>query len=204
MQVSTKDMRSLRQLAESYAEIAHSAVQQERIKWYKQINATKNVRPVVLIDEVPRGEIQDESLTTVCSPEVEWLEAHLRRTLYQWEHFQVDMVVPPVFWIPKVVQSTGIGLSVRDSQIQSETGTYAAAHQYVDQLQTEEDLAKLREPEIIYKREGTEALLQTARSVFDGLMDVKAKGHAFHYSFWDMIACFRGVDNLLMDLAVRP
>lgn len=204
MQISAKDRQVLRRLAGVYSEIAHAPIQQQRLARYKQINALEDVRPVVLIDEVPWGEIRDDALVNVCVPELSWLETRLRRTLYQWKHFQVDLVVPPVFQVHKQVHSTGIGLSVHETQITSDTGTYAASHQYVDQLQTEADLAKLREPEIFYDLEGTEAALNTARTLFDGLMDVKTIGCLLGFNLWDQIATYRGVESLLMDLAVRP
>jgi hypothetical protein len=202
--IGRKDKQVLRLLAQRYGEIAHADVQRQRMERYKLTNALADVRPVVLIDEVPWGEIRDEALVNVCAPGLAWLEARLRRTLYQWEHFQVDLVVPPVFRVQKQVRSTGIGISVQDAQIKGVTGTYAASHQYVDQLQTEADLAKLREPELRYDREATEAALDTARTVFAGIMEVKATGEALQHNLWDRISTYRGVDNLLMDLAVRP
>jgi hypothetical protein len=204
MQIGARDRQTLRQLAERYSDIAHLDIQQQRIERYRKTNAMENVRPVVLIDEVPWGEIKDDALANVCAPGLGWLETQLRRTLYQWEHFQVDMVVPPVFRVPKLIRSTGIGISVQDTQIKGDTGTYASSHQYVDQLKTEADLAKLREPEISYDREDTEAAIDIANAVFDGLMDVKAVGCALHCNLWDQIAAYRGVESLLMDLAMRP
>lgn len=206
MQMSAKDRQTLRRLAERYSEIAHLDIQQERIERYYQTNAMQEVRPVVLIDEVPWGEIRDEALTNICAPELEWLETQLRRTLYQWEHFQVDLVVPPVFRIAKRARwSRGIGLEVQEQQLKSDTGTYAAAHAYTDQLQTEDDLARLHEPEIVYDRAASEEALAVAQKVFAGLMDVELAGTAgLQYNIWDRIATFRGVSNLLLDLALRP
>lgn len=101
MKLATKDRQTLRQLAERYSELAHLDVQKERIERYYWINALEKVRPVVLIDEIPRGEIRDPALTNVCAPELDWLERPLRCALYQWEHFQVDLVIPPAFQIVK-------------------------------------------------------------------------------------------------------
>jgi hypothetical protein len=128
----------------------------------------------------------------------------LRRTLYQWDHFQVDLVIPPAVRVPKHIRSTGIGIEVRDVQIKSDTGTYAAAHGYTDQLQTEADLHKLRLPEVAYDRDGTERAVEQAADVFAGLLPVQPVGVVFQYNIWDRIAVYRGVENLLMDLAVRP
>ena len=206
MRISAGDRRCLRRLAERYAEIAHLDVQQRRLERYAATNAMENVRPVVLIDEVPWGEIRDAALANVCAPELEWLESRLRHTLFQWEHFQVDLVVPPVFRVCRQFRVVkDIGIQVRDSQIKGDTGAYISAHAYADQLQTEDDLARLREPEILYDRASSEAALAAAGEVFAGLMAVELAPCCYlGYNIWDEIAVFRGVENLLMDLAVRP
>jgi hypothetical protein len=206
MQISAKDKETLRRLAGRYSAIAHMDVQKERIERYYRTNALESVRPVVLIDEVPWGEIKDSALTNVCAPELGWIETPLRQTLYQWEHFQVDRVVPPVFQVTKQVRwLRGYGIDVNERQIQGDTGAYIAAHAYTDQLSTEEDLAKLQAPEFVYDPVATEAVFAEAREVFDGLLDVEVVGLGCQWgTIWDDIAMYRGVDNLLLDLADRP
>lgn len=199
------DLRILRPLAERYAEIAQLDVQRERIDRYTRTNDLETVRPVVLIDEVPWGEIDDDALRCRCDDaEFRRIEDHLRRTLYQWDHFQVDLVVPPVYRVAKRSRSTGIGIDVRENLIESETGTYAASHAYVDQLATEEDLAKLELPAISYDHEATVRAEEAAREVFDGLLPIEVQGGWFAYNIWDRISVYRGVDNILIDLAMRP
>ncbi len=205
MAIGANDMRILRDLAGRYSEIAHLDIQRQRLARYAASNDLQRVRPVLLIDEVPWGEIRDAGLTNACTPETQWLEGQLRRTLYQWEHFQVDMVVPPVFQVGKRARwLSGIGIEVQDKQIKGDTGAYICSHEYTDQLQTEADLAKLQAPEIVYDREASERALAMASQLFAGLMEVELTGHSLHYSIWDRISTFRGVDNLLMDLAMRP
>ncbi len=206
MNISAEDRKTLRQLAGRYSEIAHLPVQQERIERYYKTNSLENVRPVVLIDEIPWGEIKDSALVSTCSPDVRWIEGQMRRAIYQWDHFQADMVVSPVFRIGKRTKRLrGIGIQVQDKQIKGDTGAYIASHTYTDQLQSDDDLAKLHEPEIAYDRESTESALSTAREIFDGQMDVAIAGHSgLHYNIWDMIAMFRGVESLLTDLVMRP
>ncbi len=206
MHISTKDRHALRRLAERYSEIAHLDIQRQRIERYYKTNALGKVRPVVLIDEVPWGEIRDEALTPVCTPELAWLEVHLRRVLYQWEHFQVDLVVPPVFRVGKRSRCLqDIGLQVKDQQIKGDTGAYISAHAYADQLRTEDDLAKLHEPVIAYDPAASDQALAVAEEVFAGLLNVELVGSgALQYSIWDRISMFRGVETMLLDLAMRP
>jgi len=206
MQISEKDKKTLRQLAARFSEIAHLPVQQARIERYYKTNALEKVRPVVLINEVPWGEIRDPFLTNTCAPDLHWIESHLRVTLYQWDHFQVDLVVPPVFYVNKrIIWTDNSRVHVQEKQIKGDTGAYIAAHEYSDQLKTEDDLAKLCNPELKYDKAATEEALATAREVFAGLMDVESIGaDGLHSSIWDSIAQYRGVDNLLLDLAERP
>lgn len=205
MLIGARDMGALRRLAGRYSEIAHLDVQRQRLERYRKTNAMEDVRPVVLIDEVPFGEINDESLRNVCAPGLAWLETPLRRTLYQWEHFQADMALPPVFRVNKHIQwRRDIGIQVRDTRIKCDTGTYVSAQAYADQLRNDDDLARLREPELVHDRAASEQALSLAGRVFDGLMEVELAGLTPGYSIWDRIATLRGVENLLADLAERP
>ncbi len=201
---SASDMNTLRTLAGRYSELAALDVQKERLERYAATNSLEQPRPVVLISEVPWGEIRADALVNVCAPELRWLEGGLRRALYQWEHFQVDCVIPPVFRVNRRVRSTGIGIGVQDTQIKGDTGAYISSHEYVDQLQAEADLEKLRVPALSYDAAGTETVLATVREVFDGLMEVELGGVLPQFNIWDRIATLRGVDALLLDLAMRP
>ena len=200
-----KDKNILRELAERYSRIARLDIQKERIERYYRTNSMEPVRPVVLIDEVPWGEIRDFELKNQCKNEdYHGIEGHLRRSLYQWDHFQVDMVISPVYRVRKRIVSSGIGIEVEDRQIKGDTGAYISAHEYIDQLKTEEDLEKLTLPAISYDKQGTERAAEIAEDVFSGLLPVKLTGMVFQYNIWDRIATYRGVDNLLMDLGLRP
>ena len=206
MSLGARDRETLRQLAGRYSEIAHLDVQEERIERYYRTNAMEPVRPVVLIDEVPWGEIRDDALKNVCAPELGWLESHLRSTLYQWEHFQVDRVVPPVFHVHKQARwLRGIGIEEQGQQIKGDTGAYIASHAFTDQLSSEEDLAKLHPPEIVYDPAATETALAFLKDLFAGLLDVEVIGlGGLAFNIWEQVAIYRGVDNLLLDLAERP
>ncbi|MCX7848450.1 MAG: hypothetical protein N2595_10545 [bacterium] len=206
MQLSNKDKQTLRSLAYRYSYIAHLDVQKERLERYYRTNALKPVRPVVLIDEVPWGEIQDPALVNVCDQSLAWLETHLRRVLYQWDHFQVDLLVLPFYPVVKQIRWVkGWGLDIKEHQITSTTGSHICAHAYEDQLRNEDDLSKLHSPEIAYDQESTEAAYAVAQEVFDGLLPVRIVGiGGLSYAMWDHIARYRGVENILTDLYERP
>lgn len=200
-----KDRGILRSLAERYSEIANLDIQKERIERYYKTNSMEEVRPVVLVDEVPWGEIKDDELVC-CSEnkEVRWLEWQLRVSLYKWDHFQADYVIPPVFRVGKRIQSSGIGMEVHEDLMRGNTGTYIVSHRYKDQLDTEEELEKLKIPIITYDKENTEKQAELASDVFSDLLPVEVVGTTFGYSIWDHVYQLRGVEKFFMDFAMRP
>lgn len=200
-----KDRGILRSLAERYSEIANLDIQKERIERYYKTISMEEVRPVVLINEVPWGEIRDDELVCRCgNSELRGLERQLRISLYQWDHFQADYVIPPVFRVGKRIRSSGIGMAVKEDRMAGNTGTYIVSHRYKDQLDTEEDLEKLKIPIITYDKESTEKAAELASDVFSDLLPVEVVGTTFGYSIWDHVYQLRGVEKFFMDFATRP
>jgi len=204
MNLSANDLNTLRTLAGEYAAIAHQDVMAERMDRYYRLNDLEQVRPILLINEVPWTEIRDDFLECICAPELRGLESRLRTTIYQHRHFPVDHIVPSTFRVGKRSRNSGIGLEIKEEQLKSTTGSDIRSHAYQDQLSTEADLAKLHVPEITFDRDATEQSLGIAKQVFDGLMDVKLVGTYPSYNIWDVVARFRGVEAILMDLAIEP
>ena len=95
-----EDLKILRNLGKKYAEIASLPVQDERINMWKILNDLKKVKPLIWINEVCWNEmdINDELKINTSSIFCQRIETELRRTLYQWEHIQGDMVVEPIIY----------------------------------------------------------------------------------------------------------
>ena len=78
-----KDREIVRELARQVMEIASLPVQDEKRAMWTKLNRLEEVRPMVWINEIPWGEIQNEELR--CQTEDEFcrgVESHLRTTLY--------------------------------------------------------------------------------------------------------------------------
>ena len=108
----------------------------------------KQIRPVVLIDELPWSEMNiDNELTLQCTDpylrEIEWF---LRSNIYKNKYMPADMIVSPYIPIRKVIHSTGIGISVEEEILPTDKDNSIVSHKYRDILQTEEDLEKLQFP----------------------------------------------------------
>jgi hypothetical protein len=202
---SATEIGIVRELAARYAEIAARDVQQERIRRYKESNARKRPRPILLIDEIPWGEMGHEDELRVRSrdplcAEMEW---HFRSWLFRWNHIQGDLVLPDNYPVSKLVTSTGIGLTVEERTILATTGSDIKSHQYTDQLENESDIEKLRLPTLTYDREGTERRAAAVQDILGGLLSVRITGLSYGTDPWDQIAELRGVSSLLYDLSDR-
>jgi len=204
--LSMQDVAILRPLAARVAEIAALPVQEEKRRLWRALNARQPSRPMVMIDQVCWNEMNyDGSLTLRCAdPECRGYEDYLRRTLYQWEHFPVDMVVEPFVRVPKAIHNSGFGVRVREEIAVTDPTNSVVGHRFLNQFQTEEDLEKIQTPRIYHDAAETGRREAVAHELFDGLLEVRVEGADPYLSLWDPISTWMGVQNALYALIDRP
>jgi hypothetical protein len=204
--LNTKDVGLIRELAVQVAEIAALPVQEEKRTLWRKLNAREPARPMVLIDQVCWNEMNhDGSLTLQCEDEeCRGYEERLRRTLYKWRHFPVDMVVDPFVRISKAIRNTGFGIQVREERAVGDPTNTVVGHKYENQFETEADLEKIQTPRISHDAAETDRRLAVAHELFDGLLEVRPSGTEIGMALWDAIAQWMGVENALYALADRP
>jgi hypothetical protein len=203
---SKQDIAVIRELAARTAEIAALPIQEERRRLWRLLNGLRPERPMVMIDQVCWNEMNvDDELTLQCSdPECRAIEEQLRRALFQWKHFAVDMVVEPFFRVPMAIRGTGFGIVPEEQVAVSDPTNEVVGHRYFNQFQTEDDLEKLQTPQVSHDVAETERRLSLAHELFDGLLEVRPWGADLNLSLWDPIATWMGVENALYALADRP
>ena len=204
--LNRKDVALVRKLARGVAEIAALPVHEEKRALWRRLNARKPGRPMVMIDQVCWNELNaGGELTLRCADaDCRGYEEYLRRTLYQWEHFPVDMVVEPLVRVPKAVHNTGFGIYVVEQVAVTDPTSEVLSHRYENQFQNEEDLAKIHAPQISHDASETERRLAVAHELFNGLLEVLPWGVDPYLSLWDPIATWMGVENALYALVDRP
>jgi hypothetical protein len=204
--IDKNDVTILRQLAAEVAEIAALPVQEEKRALWRQLNALQPARPMVMIDQVCWNEMNIDGELTLrcCDPECRSYEEFLRRTLYQWKHFRVDMVVEPFMRIPKAICNTEFGVEVQENIAVTDPDNDVVAHRYQNQFQTLDDLQKIQMPYISHDAAETERRLAVAHELFDGLLEVRPWGLDPYLSLWDPIATWMGVENALYTLVDQP
>lgn len=206
MALNKQEIEVLRQLAQEYAEIAALPEQNVRREMWLKLNSLHMERPMVLIDQIPWGEMDvDGSLKTqVQDPYWNGVENELRQTLYKWRHMRVDMVVNPYISLPRPIINTGWGLEQKVDRLQRDTSTGAASQHIHNQIHGYEDIDKIQMPRITLDKQREDEIIQTAHQLFDGIIDFKMTGVCMHLGIWDTIAYWMGVENCYIEIMDRP
>jgi len=207
MAVPVKDKEILRELGKKYREIGELPVQKETISLWKAINSLKPERPMVMIDQLPWHELNAEGELTLktSDPFCQNIETRLRRELYKWKHFRVDMVIEPVLRSAPVVEGWDFGLKIQEEEkAVTDVNNDVVGHFYKDQLKEEQDIQKIKNPNIRLNREQTEKNFETMKEIFNDVIEVRKEGIMYGFPVWDVIVMLRGAGELLLDMALRP
>jgi len=206
MKPSHHDREKLRALAAEAAAVAALPVQEEKRRLWRALNRLEPRRPMVMVDQVCWNEMNvDDELTLVCAdPECRAYEVQLRRTLYQWRHFPVDMVVEPFIRVPEAIQDSGFGIQVREEVAASDPSSEVLGHRFLNQFEVDRDLDKIRTPRLTHDAVETARRLELAHWLFDGTLEVVPQGLDPYLSVWDPISAWMSVEDALYGLVDRP
>jgi hypothetical protein len=204
---SQADRAVLRELGKRKADIAGLAVQRERKRLWTKLNDLAAERPMVWLFEVPWHEMNvNDELTAVCEdPCCRTIENALRMELYQWKHMQGDMVIDPAIPVRPVLNDTGFGISEQVDVAQTDKASSIVSRHYHVQIRDESDIEKIRMPEITLDREAWDRNYSRLSEIFDGVLPVEKTGiKSTSIAPWDFLIRLTGVDDLLLDLSMRP
>jgi hypothetical protein len=204
--VCKEDKRILRELALKKAEIASLGIHKKKISMWKSLNDLKDVRPMIWMCEFPWHELNDDELKNTTSTHfTKFLETRLRRTIYQWNHMPADMVVEPVLPCYLVLNDSIFGLPESKKIVRSSPDGDIISREFLPQIRDYDDISKIKDPVVSLDTISTNNMFQSMKDVFDGILEVKLKGiPGLDISLWDQLVQWTGVQNALMDLAVRP
>ncbi len=204
--INPTDKTIIQELAKRYAEIAALPVQEEKKELWRRLNGLDPVRPMVMIDQVCWNEMDIENqLALQCSdPDCRDYEDFLRKTLFQWKYFPVDMVVDDFIRVPKAITNTGFGIMVEENVSVLDPTNSVVGHLFLNQFQQDEDLEKIRMPVVSHDAPETARRMDVAHELFDGIIPVKSWGADPYLSLWDPISTWMGVEGALFDLVDRP
>ena len=204
--MSNRDIEILKSLAVRTAEIAALPVQKERLRQWIALNGLRPERPLFTIDQIPWHEMDvDGFLELQCEDDfARKIETALRRQLYKWDYMRDDLVIEQHINVPMAVEGITYGIDVVEEVITTDDTNDVVSHMYIDQLKTEEDLEKLKDPVVRLNEEENSRRECLAHEAFDGILEVRMDGYTPAMNLWDSIVRWRGVDSLLIDLIDRP
>lgn len=204
--LSSRDKDIIRGLAAETAEIAALPVQEEKRAMWRRLNGLQPHRPMVMADQVCWNEMNvDDELTLRCEdPECRGYEDFLRKTLYQWKHFRVDMVVEPFVRVGKAIHNTGLGVGVVEEVAVTDETSAVVGHAFKNQFVTDEDLNKIKMAIVSEDKAETARRLEVAHDLFDGTLEIFEQGLDPYLSVWDPISGLMSVQDALYTLIDRP
>ncbi|MDR2570742.1 MAG: hypothetical protein LBD23_10680 [Oscillospiraceae bacterium] len=205
--ITSNEKNILRELASQYAKIATEARQQEIRKRMRNLNDLKNVRPIVLMDEIPWHELNiDDRLTCKCSdPLAVEMETYFRRALLQYDYFPCDRLYEYCYILYKTILNDGGGIGEKAKIVKVDDDNYIVSHCYEDQLRDEDDIEKLGRPLLRVDTALDAERKSAAEEVLAGILPVRLQGIWNSFAPWDMIPRLHGgVTTVFMDLMDRP
>jgi len=206
MKFTPKDRKILQELAKQVASLAALPEQQERYERGRDINDLKPRRPMVWLDEIPWHEMDiNGNLALTCQDDfARQMEQNFRRQLYRWEYIQADMVVQNSYNIHRHYTTTGMGVEVRENVLSTDDSNNIISHHYLDELDTIEKVEALHEPVLTAYPEIDNQRVEWANDILDGILPVRLEGFYLYHAPWDRIPRYRGVMQVLADLAFEP
>lgn len=205
--IPREDRAILRELGKKKTEIAMLPVMKDNEKLWRDANDLRMTKPPVFIDEICWNEMNvDDELTLLTShPFAQELEDFLRKELYRWKHLPASMVVSPFIECPMAVYDSGFGIDEKVETVQTdETNTIVSRHFNI-LIRNMDDIAKIKDPEIIHDEERTKQYYETMKEIFDGIMDIKITGsRGLWFTPWDYLIRVTGIQETLMNLVLEP
>ena len=205
--VPSPDHGILRELGHQLAAAAVDPVNDRRRAVLARINAFEKTKPLIRIYQEPWHELDigDELALRCTDGFCRGVEQGLRRTLFKWRHYPGDMTVSAVSVQPYCIHDTGFGIAEQVDIERTDAASDVVSRHFHVQIADEADIAKIKMPVVTHDEAATEELYQKRCEIFDGILDVVKAGQGpFWFAPWDLIVRLTGVQEILMDLVLRP
>jgi len=203
---SQKDIEILRELGKQYMAAAADPRNGETIKLWQALNSGTMERPMVNIDQLPHHELKkDESLQ--CQVEdTFWrgIEQTMRRQLYMWNHFPVDMVLEPFVKLPMAITDSGYGLDVEQDTLATDSANDVVSHRYKPVIDENFDLSRIQNRSFKHDSTETRRRFIEGEDIFAGIMPVRVYGVTFNLAIWDVVTTWLGVEKCYTMMKDNP
>jgi len=203
MAVNPRDRETLRRLAGRVAEIAQLPVHAEKAEMWRRLNRLEPVRPMVWINEICWDEMGPDVVPRAEDRLLRGIEGRLRRTLFQWEHLPVDMIVEGWIGCPMAIRDTGYGLEQQTEATKFDL--HKGAVDYIPIIEDEADVERIRVPEVRVDEAETERRFELLDDVLGDILEVRRAGvSGTWFAPWDLLVRWYGIQELYTDMFDRP
>ena len=203
--LSSQERNYLRDLAKQLKEYAMRPCEQEKIRLWKNHNALKRERPMVLcFPEYCYNEFLPWDSMKINDPFFRSYEWCIRRLCFRAEFLPDDFVISSTLEVPLVAQITPF---VKDTHtlIHFSMEDTGESIQNVPTLVEESDITRLHVPELLVDHQATQRNYEAIREIFDGILEVELHGYLVpDTSLLRQFVEMRGAEQLLYDLYDRP
>ncbi|MBM3702164.1 MAG: hypothetical protein FJW63_04085 [Actinobacteria bacterium] len=194
----------LRDLAKKVNKIINHQNNKSRINLWKNHNSLiKTKPPIVVFPENSWTEIIPyEKLKTshLFLREYEW---YLRSIIYRNDNIKDDYVYEPYLKVPIFFSSNDFGLPSRTLETEKEKGSLS----YIRQINDENDIVKIKYPEVFIDEERTLENYQFLGDILGDIIDVRIVNLSSYYVDTVLLWRFnhwRGFNQICIDMIERP
>ncbi|MHC4353837.1 MAG: hypothetical protein ACYS0H_14095, partial [Planctomycetota bacterium] len=195
---------TLRRLAEKKAEIAALPIHARKREMWTKMNRLEVTKPMLWMNERPWHELGIYKQCECKNKFAYFIEQKLRKEIYQWQHMPLDNVVENRVECPMAVSDTGFGIEEVSEERHVNDGTIYS-HGFIPQIEEPADIEKIKDPVVRHDIEQTEARFHALNDAIGDIIPVRKRGvpHLW-FAPWDELIRWWGVQQALMDLALRP
>lgn len=126
--------------------------------------------------------MNDELTLQCCDSDYREVERYLRQILFQWKYFPGDMIVSPYYGVRKLINTTSIGIEIKEQSIGNSEGGISS-HKYVKQIIDEASLEVFHKELITYRKEETKIKFEKIAKAIGDILPVKLVGFETRYIF---------------------
>lgn len=204
IEFSLNEKNVLRQLAIRKAEIAALPVHAQKRDMWTRMNDLEVTKPMLWMNERPWHEIGIYDQIQCEQEFARFIEQKLRKEIYQWENMPLDNVVENRIECPMAVTVSSFGIEeVSEERHTTEGAIYS--HGFIRQIKDPQDVQKIKDPVVTHDVELTEARFEALNETVGDIIPIyKYCFQNLWFAPWDELIRWWGVQDAMMDLAMRP
>ena len=199
---ASEDRKILRALARRVAEIAADPCMEKRRRLWTRHNSLKTAYPPMFVYPYDCWvELIPASTLTCETPDARRIELDLRSRIYQYEHFQDDMMVEAEWIETRAFKDSGWGVDVQ----RHESKEWRGAWGFEPVIRNSADMKKLHYPELIYDEAASLRNAASMQDLLGDILEVKLSGVKFcHYHLMAQLTSWIGYNELMTGMLDQP